>query len=160
MNRISKLAAATLGIVTVVSLAGPAQARGNANVQAVVQSNFATRQAQLRQEISADVANGSLSPSVAASLMAQLDQINADTQANIYGGGGISNLEANRLNNLFTNVTVQLQNSTGTASAYNGFNTFNTRYGAGLYNRNLNLNLRNREMLYGRQYANRYRNWF
>ncbi|HEY9789571.1 MAG TPA: hypothetical protein V6D22_04170 [Candidatus Obscuribacterales bacterium] len=120
MNRVSKLTTAALGVAMVGSLFVSAEARnpyGNASVQSLVQSNFATRQAQLRSEISAGVNAGTLNPGTAAALLGKLDQINAQTQGDL-AYGGISNGEANRLNLMFTSVTQQLQAATaGTAYA-------------------------------------------
>lgn len=124
MKRVNKLAAIALGCATVGLLSIPAEARnpyGNSQVQAVVQSNFATRQAQLRAEISTKVSNGTLNPSTAASLLGQLDSINAETQNALFAGGGISNDEANRIVSMFGDVTNQLNANTSSSTAFGMF---------------------------------------
>lgn len=114
MKALPTIVAMALSFAAVAPITQPAQARG-VNVQAIVQSNFATRQAQLRSQISSAVNSGQLSPNIASGLLSELDSINAQEQQDLMRGG-ISNDEANRMNNMFTDVTQRLDASLQYAS--------------------------------------------
>jgi hypothetical protein len=110
VNKVSKLTLSALGMIMTATLAQPTIARNQAsgpNVESIVQSNFATRQADLRSLIFTAADAHQLSLSAAHSLFAQLDEIDAQTQQDLHRGG-IGPAEADRLNNMFTAVTAQL----------------------------------------------------
>jgi hypothetical protein len=131
MKSSRKLAVASLGLALIGFYAMPVEARnafGNAQVQAITQSNFATRQAQLRSEINAKVSSGQISTAAAAALLGQLDQINAQVQSDLAMAGGIDNTEANRIVAMFGSVTDQLNSST-VSSPYSPYiNTYANPY--------------------------------
>jgi hypothetical protein len=152
------LAVASLGLALIGLYTLPVEARsafGNAQVQSITQSNFATRQAQLRSEINTKVSSGQLSTAAAASLLGQLDQINAQVQSDLASVGAIDNVEANRIVAMFGSVTDQLNSST-VSSPYNPYintyaNPYVNPYASPYTQRNL--------MLQQRQLGTRYPSW-
>jgi hypothetical protein len=110
----------------------------NTSTHGIIQSNFATRQAQLRSQISTAVASGRLSASAAASLIAELDQINAREHTAL-ASGGISQGEANELVAMFGDVTTRLNSLLGSTAInpYDPYGRYGNPYGRS-YNRYLN----------------------
>lgn len=113
------------------SLLGGSRGAGNSQVFQVELSNFSTRQAQLRSQISTAVSSGQISVATAQSLTAQLDNLAAQTQQQA-SAGAFAPGQAEAIVAAFGNITNQLSSSTISTNA-NGYynNGYNSNYNNG-----------------------------
>lgn len=143
--------ASTLALASLFALAAPSFAfdvndllRGylgvntnnlsNSTEQNVIRNNFATRQTQLKDQVTAGVTSGQLNPLEESELRADLSRIDT-LESNYLADGKLDNMEVQNILNEFTNFSVKIQsylsNSTvvaNTVPAYGGIGSSNNAW--------------------------------
>lgn len=145
--------ASTLALASIITLAAPSFAfdvndllRGylgvntnnlsNSTEQNVIRNNFATRQTQLKDQVTAGVTSGQLTPQEETELRADLSRIDT-LESNYLADGKLDNMEVQSILNEFTNFSIKIQsyisNSTVVANTVPAYGTS----GNGWYRRHL-----------------------
>lgn len=135
--------ASTLALASIITLAAPSFAfdvndllRGylgvntnnlsNSTEQNVIRNNFATRQTQLKDQVTAGVTSGQLNAQEEAELRADLSRIDT-LESNYLADGKLDNMEVQSILNEFTNFSVKIQsylsNSTVLANTVPAYGT-------------------------------------